>query len=54
MNIINEIDVQIEKIQRNSQTIKEFICSQGKEDLLNALESYRQTAMKPGRENRQA
>ena len=46
MNIINEIDVQIEKIQRNSQTIKEFICSQGKEDLLNAL-SFKNTGTTP-------
>ena len=46
MNIINEIDVQIEKIQRNSQTIKEFICSQGKEDLLNAL-SFKSTGTTP-------
>lgn len=37
MNIINEIDAQIEKIQQNSQTIKEFICSQGKGELLDTL-----------------
>lgn len=42
MNIINEIDVQIEKIQRNSQTIKEFICSQERKTCLTRCHSRTQ------------